>query len=125
MKKYLLFLMLVMTLPVFAQVINEAAPPQKVVEEQADYPGGTRAFQTKAANLVEVKLPTGIYSSVVRFMVDQDGDITNITATGPSEKFNEAVIKAVKKVGGKWKPATLNGATVNSFFKFPFKLEVS
>ena len=115
--------MLIMALPVFSQVVNETMPPQTIVEKQADYPGGTRVFQIKAAGLIKVKLPAGSYSSVVQFMVDENGNVANVTAAGSSEKFNEAVIKAVKKVGGKWKPAMLNGAAVKSYFKFPFRME--
>jgi protein TonB len=124
MKKYLLFLMVMLGLPIFGQVVNDSVEYYILVEQQADYPGGTRVFQNKAASLIDVKLPTGTYSAVVTFTVDESGKVVNIKANGSIEKFNEAVIKAVKKVDGKWLPATKNGTAIKSYFKFPFKMEV-
>lgn len=124
MKKFLLFLMLIVALPIFGQVAKDSTQYYTLVEQKADYPGGTRVFQNKASSMIHVKLPSGNYSAVVTFTVDEKGDVVNIKATGSTEKFNEAVIKAVKKVDGKWLPATRNGAATKSYFKFPFRMNL-
>lgn len=122
MKKYLLLFTLVIGALLFGQEVKIEHPEQSVVDQQAEYVGGTRAFQTKAGSFLKVKLPAGSYSTSVKFVVDEGGNVVNVTATGPNEKFNEAAIKAVKKVKEKWTPAMFKGKPAKSYFTFPFRM---
>ncbi len=61
---------------------------------------------------------------VVQFIVDKEGNVSNVEAiSGPNELRAEA-IRVIKK-SGKWKPAIQNGRQVKSYKKQPitFKLE--
>lgn len=56
------------------------------------------------------------------FVIERDGTLTGITASGTNESFNNEAIRAVSKIKGKWSPATINGQKVRYRFKVPLTL---
>lgn len=96
------------------------------VEKEAEFPGGLNAFRTeliKNFNSSAIPFaPNTIIKTKVRFIVEADGTITNITAEGDNAKFNKESIKAISKIKQKWEPAMINGSPVRQMFLFPFAM---
>ena len=61
-------------------------------------------------------------SSVLTFTVEPDGTISDISAKGESQSFNEEIERAVKSIQTKWIPSEANGKTIRSRMKFPIKM---
>ncbi|MGM5630905.1 energy transducer TonB [Apibacter raozihei] len=58
---------------------------------------------------------------LIKFVVEKDGSVSNISVVGKKlgDGLDEMCIEAVKKTEGKWKPATIDGKPVRSFFRLP------
>jgi len=108
------------------------APPKKPnpdsvflkVEIDSKYPGGTEAWRrflikNLSGNYPEDAAEKGIQGKVVvKFIVDRNGNVSNIQAVeGPRELY-ELAEKVIKK-SGKWEPAQQNGQIVNSYKSQP------
>jgi protein TonB len=99
------------------------------VETEARYPGGDSAwFGFLAKNFdypydARVNLIQG--TVVVQFIVDTDGNLSDIHAISGPEKggLREEAVRVVK-LSGKWEPGIQNGHKVRSYQKTPlmFKL---
>ncbi|MFT3827062.1 MAG: energy transducer TonB [Chitinophagaceae bacterium] len=98
------------------------------VEIESEYPGGMAAWQRYLYK--QLKYPQDAIDNeiqgtvVVQFVVDKEGNVSNVEAiSGPNELRDEA-IRVVKK-SGKWTPAVQNGRQVKSYKKQPivFKLQ--
>jgi periplasmic protein TonB len=87
------------------------------VEIESGYPGGLPAWQRFLnRNLRPSEEAQG--TVVVQFIVDKEGNVTNVEAvSGPDELRSEAV-RVIKK-SGKWTPAIQNGNPVRSYKKQP------
>ena len=61
---------------------------------------------------------------VVQFIVDKEGNVSDVEAISGPNEFRAEAIRVIKK-SGKWKPAIQNGRQVKSYKKQPitFKLE--
>ena len=60
---------------------------------------------------------------VVQFIVDKEGNVSDVEAiSGPNELREEAV-RVIKK-SGKWTPAIQNGRQVKSYKKQPIKFRL-
>ena len=64
-----------------------------------------------------------VAKTTIIFIVEKDGTISEVKATGPNADFNREAIKTIKSVKGKWVPAKLNGENVRSYFKFPISMQ--
>lgn len=98
------------------------------VEIESEYPGGPAAWQrylNKNFRYPQEAIDNEIQGTVVvQFIVDKEGNVSDVEAvSGPSELRDEA-IRVIKK-SGKWTPAVQNGRQVKSYKKQPilFKLE--
>ena len=98
------------------------------VEIESDYPGGFSAwkrFLERNLRFSQEAIDNQIQGTVVvQFIVDRDGNVSDVQAiSGPQEHYAEA-IRVIKK-SGKWTPAVQNGRQVKSFKKQPivFRLE--
>jgi protein TonB len=92
------------------------------VEIESEYPGGTAAWQRflyKNIRYPQEAVDQGIQGFVVvQFIVDKEGNVSNVEAvSGPQELRAEAV-RVIKK-SGKWTPAIQNGNKVKSYKKQP------
>lgn len=88
------------------------------VQQQAQFPGGSTAWQKYLEhNLrqdvpIDNGAPAGDYPVVVSFLVDKDGNVTDVKAeTDPGYGCAAEAIKVIQR-SGKWKPAMQNGRNV-------------
>jgi hypothetical protein len=130
MKKYLLILsLLLIGFKGFSQEITTQSQTTEIIQE-AEFPGGDQAFQKEFMNMVHAYIDMALYAIQGKvtfiFNIDEKGKINKIDVL-PKFKNNEMFIDdmkyAVKKVKGKWKPATKNGVPVDS--KFVMKVNFS
>lgn len=68
-------------------------------------------------------LPSGYHETVVKFVIDKEGNIQDVFAEGLNEKFNLKAIKVVEKLP-KFRPGFLNGESVNTVYLLPIKIQV-
>ncbi|TAE13851.1 MAG: energy transducer TonB [Bacteroidetes bacterium] len=102
-----------------------AAPPEedynaefKTVQIQAKFPGGDgewRRYLERNLNRdlpVENGAPAGNYTVVVSFLVDKEGNISEVKAdNNPGHGTAEEAVRVIKR-GPKWTPAVQNGRNV-------------
>ena len=60
--------------------------------------------------------------TIVTFIVEPDGTLSNISAKGENQYFNEEAELAVKAVQTKWIPSEANGKKIRSRMNFPLKM---
>jgi len=95
------------------------------VEKTADYPGGINALRKEVADLFYSE---GVYSenpslkTVVVFVVEKDGTISNVKAEGENFTFNRQAEIAVYSISGRFSPAYINGIPVRYRFRFPLAM---
>ena len=65
----------------------------------------------------------GVIKTMITFIVERDGTITNIKADNPNRDFNAEAIRTIKSVKGKWNPAKLEGQNVRSYFRIPVSMK--
>lgn len=56
------------------------------------------------------------------FIIDRDGSLTDIKASGSNESFNQEAIRAISKIKDKWIPAEINGQKVRYRFRVPLTM---
>lgn len=126
MKKVLLVLTLFLSLAFFSQ--ETAKTKELAIKEfdiAAEYDGGIEKFREAFQKHFDSKNTfkgSGTYQTLITFIVDEDGSISQVLATGKNDSFNMLGINAIKKIKGKWTPAMLNGNPVKSRFKFPLTM---
>ena len=91
---------------------------QTFVEIDAKYPGNWKAFLERNLN-AEVPLdnnaPPGSYSVVIQFVVDREGNVSDITPQTNHGYGMEAEAVRVLKKATKWEPAIQNGIKVKAY----------
>lgn len=100
------------------------------VEEEAEFPGGTKAMRQYLANNIkypESAIAAGIEGkTTLRFVVDTEGRISDVKvlrALPGCKECDQEAIRVVKTMP-KWKPAKNGGKAVKAYFDLPvvFKL---
>ncbi len=101
------------------------------VEIEAAYPGGNAAWRKYISNALDPEKPIaegaapGMYTVMVYFIVDKEGNIKNVQAeTGHGFSMEQQAIKAIAK-GPKWKPALQNGVYVSSYKRQPISFVIT
>lgn len=115
-----------------AQVVAPVAPPvdntpKTVVDVQASFVGGINTFRNKVISNFDasaVDNSSDILRTTVIFIVERDGTISEVKATGNNSDFNRAAERTIRSVKGKWVPAKINGQNVRSYFKFPISMQL-
>ncbi|MCL1664430.1 energy transducer TonB [Elizabethkingia ursingii] len=100
--------------------------PATVVDVEAAYVGGLDSFRNKIKENFDGSVmdgTEGVIKTMVTFIVERDGTITNIKADGPNRDFNAEAIRTIKSVKGKWNPAKLEGQNVRSYFRIPVSMK--
>ena len=123
MKKFLLFITLFLSIIILSQEIVQVTP--KEFDVAAEYEGGINTFREAFQKYFDSKnnfKGSGTYQTLITFIVDENGSISQIFATGKNDSFNTLAINAIKRIKGKWTPATLNGNPVKSRYKFPLTM---
>ncbi len=99
----------------------------KDVDVEANFAGGIDGFRNKVVQNFDnsaVDNESGeVIKAVVTFVVERDGTISNINATGVNADFNKEAEKVIKSIKGKWIPAKLGGQNVRSYFRFPITMQ--
>ena len=96
------------------------------VEQLAEFKGGINAFRSKVQNNFDTSVMSGDEGTVkteVTFVVERDGSITDVKASGPNKDFNAEAIRTVKSVRDKWTPAKINGQAVRYRYRLPLTLQ--
>ena len=91
------------------------------VDQAAEFPGGTNAFRTKFQNSFDSgnMEGEGTLKTEITFVVEKDGSITQVKASGSNSDFNREAEATVKGIRTKWTPGKVNGQPVRSRFRFP------
>ncbi|WP_027382839.1 energy transducer TonB [Epilithonimonas caeni] len=123
MKKLLLLFVLLFSIAAFSQETKDIIYDKTDVA--AEYEGGINKFREGFQKNFDPKNSfkgTGTYQTLITFIVDENGIISQVFATGNNDSFNNLAINAIKKIKGKWNPAKVNGNRVKSRFKFPMTM---
>ena len=101
------------------------------VEVEASFPGGEREWRKylernlDANTPVDNGAPEGSYTVIVQFIVDREGNISDMKAlTNHQYGMEEEAVKIIRK-GPKWVPAVQNGRQVKAYRKQPVTFVVS
>ncbi len=120
-------------------VINTAPPvavpkedPNKVVGigelgQEAGFIGGIDAFRNKVMNNFDTSglASDDLMKTTITFIVETNGTISAIKASGSNTEFNDEAIRTIKSIKGKWIPGkNKKGESVRSYFKFPISMKL-
>jgi TonB-dependent SusC/RagA subfamily outer membrane receptor len=98
---------------------------------EPQFPGGAEAWgiylakQLDASVLAKRKAPPGIYTVTLSFIVDEDGNLSDIKALNDPGYGAGAEAVRVLKRGPKWRPAIENGHTVAFLNKQKIAFKIS
>ncbi|MBD8017522.1 energy transducer TonB [Kaistella pullorum] len=128
MKKILIMFLFLSSAVAFAQIsaenVGEVAA-QENVGKPAEFPGGINEFRNllmKNFRSEKLKIDKGIVNTTVTFVINTDGSVSDIKASGENQVMNDESVRAVSKIKTKWIPAELNGEKVKYNFTMPFTL---
>jgi len=101
------------------------------VEIEAKFPGGDskwRQYLERNCNgqvASDQGAPEGTYTTVIQFVVDKEGNISDVRAlTKHGYGMEEEAMRVIKK-GPKWQPAVQNGRQVKAYRKQPITFVVT
>lgn len=106
-------------------IVDEKAIPKKV-DVEASFNGGINAFRSKVVQNFDSGNFDGtgdLIKTTVSFIVERDGTISGIKASGPNAAFNKEAENTIKNIRGNWLPAKLDGKNVRSYFNFPISMQ--
>lgn len=95
------------------------------VEQLAEFPGGINAFRSKVSSNFDGSVMDGgegTVKSEITFVVERDGSITDVKASGSNSDFNAEAVRTVKSIKNKWAPAKINGQAVRYRFRLPLTM---
>lgn len=97
------------------------------VEIEAEYPGGAAAWQrflNKNLRYPEEDIDDEIPgSALVQFVVDKEGNVSNVEAIKGSKALGAELVRVIKK-SGKWVPAVQDGRQVTSLKMQPLMIHL-
>ncbi|OPC34451.1 energy transducer TonB [Elizabethkingia miricola] len=97
------------------------------VDRAADYVSGIGEFRdsfTSNFNNSSVKRK-GVMKAMISFIVEKDGSISDVIASGPEYDFNRETERTIKSIKGKWIPAKISDVSVRSRFRFPITVTIN
>ncbi len=90
------------------------------VQIESEYPGGNAAWMrylNKYIRYPQEAIDNEIEGTVlVQFIVDKEGNVSNVEAVSGPNELKEEAVRVIKK-SGQWKPAIQNGRQVKSYKK--------
>lgn len=101
------------------------------VEVEAQFTGGEKAWKNylirnlDAGTPVENGAPEGIHTVIIQFVVDKEGNISDVKALSDKGYGMEEEALRVIKRGPKWVPAIQNGRAVKAYRKQPISFVVT
>ena len=100
------------------------------VEVEAAFPGGESAWRKflernlRADVATENGAPAGSYTVSVQFVVDKEGNVSDVKAlTSHGYGMEDEAVRVIKK-GPQWKPAIQNGRNVKAYRKQPITFQI-
>ena len=100
------------------------------VEIEASFPGGDskwRQYLERNCNgqvATENGAPEGTYTTMIQFVVDKEGNISDVRAlTNHGYGMEQEAVRAIQK-GPKWNPAQQNGRQVKAYRRQPITFQV-
>jgi len=118
--------------PTLEDSVSSALKVYERVEVEAEFPGGDKAwinFLTKNLNgqvPLDHDAPSGKYTVWVQFIVDKDGNVTDLKPlTSWGYGMEQEVMRILKIMPAKWTPAIQNGKPVKAYRKQPVTFVVS
>jgi protein TonB len=101
------------------------------VEVDAEFPGGQSAWRRFLERTLNASAPVdngaaeGSYTVIVQFIVDKQGNVSDVKAlTNHGYGMEEEAVRVIKR-GPKWTPAIQNGRNVNAYRKQPITFVVT
>lgn len=103
---------------------KKIVPIDEKGEVSAAYPQGINAFRKEIvdnfyAGTIDTK---GNIRTELIFVIERDGSIVDVKATGPNGEFNKQAELAVYLTKHKWQPARINGYSVRYRLRVPLNL---
>lgn len=96
------------------------------VEQLAEFPGGINTFRNKVQSNFDDSVmdgDEGVLKTEITFVVERDGSLTDVNASGSNKTFNDEAIRTVKSIKNKWTPAKINGQAVRYRFRLPLSMQ--
>ncbi len=94
-------------------------------EKPAIFPLGIAALRNTIAKnfrMRKVDVIADLESCSITFVINKEGFMTEVKASGSNESFNREAERAVLKIKDKWIPAELNGEKVRYRFRIPLTI---
>ena len=95
------------------------------VDVEADYGnGGLNGFRAKVHENFDTEAVEGegVLTTTVKFVVETNGTVSQVKATGSNADFNREAERVVRSIKG-WKPAKKGGINVRSYYKLPLTMK--
>jgi protein TonB len=95
------------------------------VDQEAEFPGSLNSFRNKIGENFDnsaMEGGEGTLKTTVTFIVERDGSISDVKATGSNSDFNSEAVRTVKSIRTKWVPAKINGQPVRQRFRLPLTM---
>lgn len=111
-----------------AEVVQHKVDPKEIVESadvSAEFTaGGIDGFRQRVQENFDVEAveAEGILTTNVSFVVELDGSISQVKATGSNSDFNREAERVIKSIRTKWKPGKQGNQNVRSRFRLPLKM---
>lgn len=142
MKKIILFSALFFSTFLFSQTEYSSVsqlPDYEVLEKKMklddvvtkadtapEFPGGMESFKRQFAEKMDIiNVKSKSIDTMVYFIVEKNGYVRFVAATGSDKKHSDAAELAVRRLFIKWKPATVNGKPVRYLYTFALTLKKS
>jgi hypothetical protein len=100
-------------------------------EKEASFPGGNQGWRSYLERNVNGMVasdngaPSGYYTVIVQFIVDKEGNISNVKALTNHGYGMENEVVRIITLGPKWLPALYNGKVVKAYRKQPVTFVVT
>ena len=111
-----------------AKIVDKPVDTKEIhttVDVEADYGnGGLNGFRAKVAENFdnEAVEGEGVLTTTVKFVVETNGTVSQVKATGSNGDFNREAERVVRSIKG-WKPAKKGGVNVRSYYSLPLKMQ--
>lgn len=111
-----------------AKIVDKPVDKQEIhttVDVEADYGnGGLNGFRAKVMENFdnEAVEGEGVLTTTVKFVVETNGTVSQVKATGSNADFNREAERVVRSIKG-WKPAKKGGVNVRSYYSLPLKMK--
>lgn len=100
-------------------------------DEPAQFPGGLKQIRLLIADtfdnskIVTSKGSNGVFKAEARYLVDENGKMTNLEVSSDNEEFTKEVRRTLTKIGSEntWIPGKKDGKPVKSYYKIPVSMK--